>query len=77
MKLKDLIIGVIVGMVIGITVCSVSIVMADALDRVREKKESVFLYVYDDKTQLWNRARNEDLKNAACEKLHTYIVETE
>lgn len=57
------------------SVCSVSIVMADALDRVREMKNGTLLYVYNDETKLWDRARKEDLKNAMCDKLHTYVME--
>ena len=35
---------------------------------------AIFLYVYDDKTELWNRAREETLRNAACDKLYTYVT---
>jgi len=35
-------------------------------------EKGVYLYVFNDTTQLWNRAREESLKNAACNKLHAY-----
>lgn len=36
--------------------------------------KSIFVYVFNDKTQLWDRAREETLKNATCDKLHTYVT---
>lgn len=35
--------------------------------------KGIYVYVFNDKTQLWDRAREETLKNATCDKLHTYV----
>jgi hypothetical protein len=37
----------------------------------------IYIYVFHDGKQVWNRARAEDLKTAACDKLHTYVMDGE
>jgi len=68
-----LLVSVIIFLVVGVFELS----KADTLDRVRDKEKndtSVFVYVFNDKTELWDRASEETLKNATCEKLHTYVI---
>lgn len=36
--------------------------------------EYVYMFVYNDKTQLWDRARKETLQSATCNKLHGYAI---
>lgn len=53
-------------------------VFGDTLNRMHDRnmfQKGIYIYVFNDKTQLWDRAREETLKNATCEKLHTYVVE--
>lgn len=38
----------------------------------RDKDSHIYMYVFNDKTQLWDRAREETLKNASCKRLHGY-----
>ena len=52
-----------------------SFVFGDALDMGLPNNDTrIHIYVFDDKTQLWNRAKEETLRNATCEKLHTYVI---
>lgn len=61
----------------------------DTLDKVQDREKvfiyeksmglhkddtAIYVYVFNDETQLWNRAREETLKNATCAHLHTYVI---
>jgi hypothetical protein len=86
--MKALAFGIIYIIVVG-SIFNVMGVFADTLDRVRDRDAvfkyeksmgvhkndtSIYVYVFNDETQLWNRAREETLKNATCAHLHTYVI---
>ena len=86
MKLKDLIVGILVGLIIGFTLFSV--IKAFALEEERDVtkgpymgtrtlEKHIYLYVYNDKKEVWDRARVEDLINAQCSTLRFYFLEEE
>jgi|LakMenEpi03Aug12_release.lakeMendotaPanAssembly.Ray.scaffolds.fasta_scaffold4548951_1 hypothetical protein len=75
--MKDVYEILLVSLIIFLVVGVFELSKADTLDRVRDKEKndtSVFVYVFNDKTELWDKAREDTLKNATCEKLHMYVI---
>ena len=52
--------------------------LAVALDerfyKMEDLPNNVFIFVYDPKTKLWNRARVEALASAKCEHLRAFVM---
>jgi len=75
--MSKFIIGILLG---GILVSSVNVLASYDSYSMGEFKfsnktaEYVYMFVYNDKTQLWDRARKETLQSATCNKLHGYAI---
>lgn len=67
---------ILTGILIGIFFVGIGHAFSESVSIEPIGRLKVWLYVFNDKTQLWDRAREETVKNITCDKLRGFGLPT-